>query len=153
MHLIPKETVVSILGHLSERERIRLLSTCKRMREWLKERLPIARAAFHAFMAHCTTVGWTEKNQLSVGLYEVYRVPRGTVHESTIVSLQENGLIRIGYTRDFTSSYGVNHSSDYPHRFFTPWFHTLTSYEGKKVRASEPDSVVQMLLDASSRLV
>jgi hypothetical protein len=153
MHLIPKETVVSILGHLSERERIRLLSTCKRLREWLKERLTIARVSFDAFKVHCTTVGWTERNQLSVGLYEDYTVPRGTVHESTIASLQENGLIRIGYTRTFTSYWGVSHHSDYPHRFFTQWFHELTSYKGKKERASEPDSVVRMLLDASPRLV
>jgi hypothetical protein len=153
MHLLPRETVVSILGHLSERERIRLLRTCKRLREWLKERLPIARAAFDAFKAHCTTVGWTERIQLSVRLYENYKVPRGRVRESTIVRLQENGLIRIEYTHNFTSSWGVCHGSDYPDRFFTPWFHQMTSYEGYKVRARGPDSVVRMLLDASSRLV
>jgi hypothetical protein len=158
MHLIPKETVVSILGHLNERERIRLLSTCKRMREWLKERLTIARNAFDAFKAHCTTVGWEQDDwgdddwgQLSH--HRVLHLPRGTKYLSTYVCLEANGLIYILQTEDFHNILGWNHPSIRVCRYFAPWFHELTSFEGEKLSLGEPDSVVRMLLDASPRLV
>ena len=154
MDLIPKDAFLSILGHLSERDRIRVLSTCKRMmREWLEKRLPIARAAFDAFKAHCTTVGWTVNNELEVRHYRVMHLPRGTKRLETIVSFEDTGLIYIEQTDHFTLSWGRSLPPMVDVRFFTPWFHEMTSRKGGKKRTSEPDSVVRMLLDASPRLV
>ena len=147
MDLLPKEAFLSILGHLSERDRIRMLSTCKRMRKWLQQRLQIARAAFNAFKAHCTTSGWTEYDELQVRHYRVLHLRRGTNRLLTSVGLEETGLIYIEQRDDFNLTPPMVDV-----RFFTPWFHDLTSCKGIKVRTSEPDRIVQMLLDASPRL-
>ncbi len=156
MDLVPKDAFVSILGHLSERDRLRLLSTCKRMREWLQKRLPIARAAFDAFKAHCTTiVGWTEDDELQVSRSNVMHFRRSTHRLLTIVRLQENGLIHIQQTNNISLSWGRPQPPMVDFRFFTPWFHELTSRKGGKKRSTSepPTHVVRMLLDASSRLV
>jgi hypothetical protein len=153
MDLIPKDAWTSILGHLSERDRIRVLSTCKgMMREWLPKRLQIARAAFDAFKAHCTTTGWTEDYEWEVRHYRVQELIRGSLRQLTTVSLEEDGLIRITERETFILSWGKSlHSTDHV-RFFAPWFHEVTSRKGGKTRSREPDRIVQMLLDASSRL-
>ena len=153
MDLIPTDALLSILGRLSERDRIRVLSTCKRMmREWLQKRLPIARAAFDAFKAHCTTIGWTEDYEWEVRHYRVQHLMRGSLRQLTTVSLEEDGLIRITERETFILSWGKSlHPTDHV-RFFAPWFHEVTSRKGGKTRSREPDRIVQMLLDASSRL-
>jgi hypothetical protein len=147
MDLIPKEAFLSILGHLSERERIRMLRTCKRMREWLQKRLQIARAAFDAFKAHCMTIGWTEYDELQVRHYRVMHLRRGTERLLISVGLEETGLISIEQRDKFTRAPPMIDV-----RFFAPWFHDLTSRKGRKVRTSEPDHIVKMLLDASPPL-
>ena len=154
MHLIPKETVVSILGHLSERERIRLLSTCKRMHEWLKERLKIARNAFDAFKAHCTTIRWRKDNEMKVSYHRVLGRPGGTKRLSTFVCLEANGLIYIIQTEEFTTTWGRSLPAFEVGCYFAPWFHELTSHNGDtETHTRYPDSVVRMLMDASPRLV
>lgn len=155
MDAISDEALVSILGHLSERDRIRLLSTCKRMREWLKKRRTIAEAAFKAFKAHCMTDGWKEDNALQVSHNNVMHLSRSTHTISTIVCLGENGLIHYQETSNITLSWGRPHPASIDNRFFVPWFHELTSRKGdkqKRVR-KPPTDVVRMLLDASPRLV
>ena len=154
MDLIPNDALMSILGHLSERERIRLLSTCKRLREWLKKRLPIAQAAFDAFKAHCTRIGWVEDTRMQVSYDRSVELPRGIKTLTTFVILEANGLIYILHTDEFTFSWGRSLPSFEVERYFAPWFHELTSHNGdKKTPTSNPDSVVRMLLDASPRLV
>jgi hypothetical protein len=153
MDQIPTDALLLILGRLSERERIRFLSTCKKMvREWLQKRLPIAQAAFDAFKANCTTVGWTEDNEWEVRHFRVQHLVRGSLRQLTIVSLEEDGLVRITERETFILSWGKSlHSTDHV-RFFAPWFHEVTSRKGGKTRSREPDHLVQMLLDASPRL-
>jgi hypothetical protein len=67
--VIPHESFVAILGHLSERDRRRVLGTCKRMRALLLQKwMPLARAAFDAFKAQCLTVRWHLENDLRVSI-------------------------------------------------------------------------------------
>ncbi len=153
--IIPHESFLAILGHLSERDRHRVLSTCKRMRVLLQKRLPAARAAFDAFKTQCLTEeeGWYLKNDLTVRISDEFRHRRGTHHWTYTVSLNDNGLIRFVSDEYFQSGWGVKFPYDRKIRFFSPWFHTLMSYQGRVVHTGVPDDVLQMLRSASPRLM
>ena len=153
MDLIPPESFQVILRHLSERDRLRVLRTCKRMREWLQKRESMAQAAFDAFKAHCVTVGWRmHDDDQTARISGALSFQRGTHRWSHTVTLEENSLISVLSTDRFTLCSGV--VLPYPNSvcFFSPWFHTTTSRRGRKPDTAVPDDVLQMLLNASPRL-
>ena len=154
MDLIPPESFQAILSHLCERDRLRVLCTCKRMREWLQKRKSVAQAAFDAFKAHCVTVGWhLQDNGQTARISEAMSLQRGTCRWSHTVRLEENGLISVLSTDRFTLTSGVSLPSLDTIYFFAPWFQTTTSRRGRKTRTAVPDdNILQMLLNASPRL-
>jgi hypothetical protein len=153
MDLIPPETFLSILGHLSERDRLRLLSTCKRMRVWLQKRQSAALAAFNAFKTQRLTVSnWYLVDDLAVRDYGTFSNGRGTRRWSCTVSLEENSLISIVWAERFTMRGGVSLPELTTTRLFSPWFHTMTSWRGRDTRIGVPDDNLQMLLSVSHRL-
>ena len=151
MDLIPPESFLAILGHLSERDRLRVLRTCKRMRVWLQKRQSVAQAAFDAFKAQC--VGWHPIDNLTVRTSGAFRHERGTRRWSCIVSLEDNSLISIVSSEHFTLNSGVSLRSQDVTRFFSPWFHTITLRQGRVTRTGVPADILQMLLSASPRLI
>jgi hypothetical protein len=156
--IIPRESFLAILGHLSERDRHRVLSTCKRMRALLRERLPLARAAFDAFKARCLEEEdeeerWYLENDLKVSISHELRQGRGTRYRTYTVSLKDNGLICFFSDEYYQSGWGVTFPCEKRIRLFSPWFHTLMSRQGRVVRTGVPDDVLQMLQSASPRLM
>jgi hypothetical protein len=152
--IIPHDSFIAILGHLSERDRRRVLGTCKRMRALLQQKwMPLARAAFDAFKAQSLTVGWHPEDALTVSISKQFRQIRGTHHWKYTVSLEDDGLISFVKEDEYTSGYEGAFPRVREIRLFSPWFHTLMSYRGRVVRTGVPDDVLQMLRSASPRLV
>ena len=153
MDLVPETSLLAILSHLSERDRLRVLSTCKRMRVWLQKRQAVAQAAFDAFKAQRLTAGnWHLVNELTVSTSETMRHRRGTNRWSNTVSLEDNSLISLISTEHFTMSYGRALPSQTVTYFFSPWFHAMTGSRGGNTRTKMPEAILQMLLSVSQRL-
>jgi hypothetical protein len=153
MDLIQPETFLAILGYLSERDRLRLLSTCKRMRVWLQKRHSVALAAFNAFKTQRLTVSnWYLVDDLAVRDYGTVSKNSGTRRWSCTVSLEENSLISIVWAERFTLRNGKSLPELTTTRLFSPWFQTMTSWRGRDKRIAVPDENLQMLLSVSHRL-
>jgi hypothetical protein len=152
--IIPHESFLAILGHLSERDRRRVLGTCKRMRALLQQKwMPLARAAFDAFKARCLEERWHPMNALTVRISKQFCYERGTRYRTYTVSLKDNGLICFVSDEYFQSGLGATFPCERKIRLFSPWFHTLMSRQGRVVRTGVPDGVLQMLRSASPRLM
>ena len=163
MDRITSESFLNILEHLSERDRIRVLCTCKNMRVWLQKRESIAKAAFDEFKAWAVEEeeGWYyDSLPLTVRTSEDFFYPRGRSRWSLTVSLlKENSLIKIVETNEFKMNGGMNLNPMTDYRYFTPWFRAMTSSRGggnkKKGTSSkipDDDIILQRLLSVSPRL-
>ena len=152
MDIISAESFVAILRHLSEQDRIKMLCTCKKMREWLHKRQDIARAAFDAFKAKCLKDGWRRQDDRTVRLNTTENHDDRTVDWSETVCLQENGLISIRSTERVIIHPRMVLPSLDTIRFFTPWFRVTTT-PGRYPRTKRTNDIRKMLLNASPRLV
>jgi hypothetical protein len=151
--ILPDESFIAILRHLSEQDRIRMLCTCKKMRKWLRKRQDNARAAFHAFKAKCLKDGWRRENDLTVCLSATENGHVRTVHWSETVCLQEIGLISIRSTESVMLQSGMTLPSLDTTRFFTPWFRVMTtSPPWRYPRTERTDMIREILRQASPRL-
>ena len=153
MDLIPTESFLLILRHLSEPDRIKMLRTSKKMREWLQKRQHIAQAAFDAFKAESLKDGWQRIDDLTVRILRKETLKDRTVWWSEMVCLRANGLISI-----YSFEKRILHSNmELPlfetTRYFTPWFRmTTTTPLWYSHRTKRTDEIRKRLCKASPRL-
>jgi hypothetical protein len=127
----------AVLKHLPERNRVRLLCTCKKMREWLRKRVEIARAAFSAFKAQSLKRGWILDNDMAVSITAKENRHDRTVTWFEKVRLQTNGLISIHSFESVWLNTNTELHKIETTRFYTPWFRKMMKSPQSQCRYNE----------------
>lgn len=142
-HMWLADFTLSILPHLTERDRTRLLLTCKSMDVWRQRRRDAAKLAFENVKA----VGKVEDNNKVFFRIRTF-LQRGTIVRSCTVVLQDNDLVRIDSQARFVHWTNA-HNSDLPLEklFFAPWSRALIEGDSERqVEKTTDDEILGALI-------
>ena len=137
MESCPDEAINLLLGSLNESERVRFLSTCKRLREWLHKRKAEANAAFNGLKSDLHEINGGTISNDTVIVSTSFSHSQGKNYSRYHVELESDSLISIIITEGTTCTNGGSQRDSVRTFFFSPWTRTIRRGRTKKNQKEE----------------
>lgn len=137
MDSCPDEAIDLLLGSLNESERVRLLSTCKKLSEWLQKRKAEATAAFNGLKSCVHEIKGGVLSNDTVTVSTSFSHSQGRNYSIYHVGLESYSLISIVIQEGTTCTNGGIKRDTFRTLFFSPWTKTILKGTSKKNQKEE----------------